>query len=473
MRYDYHIVIIGAGSGGLVVASGAASIGAKVALIEKSKMGGDCLNYGCVPSKSFLKAAHTAAEIRDGKKYGITTGPIKINIRGVMNHVKSVIKAIEPHDSAERFTGLGVDVISGAGFIEDAHTVKVGNKKITTKYIVVSTGSEAAVPPIKGLNKVPYLTNKNVFNLNIQPRELIILGGGPIGLELGQGFLHLGSKVYVIDMLDKLFPKDDPEVAGIMEKIFTDEGMKLYLSSKILEINKKGTSILVTIEKDGREKIIKGDQLLVSLGRKPVSENLGLDESGVKRDKRGFIITNNYLQTSVENIYTCGDVAGPFQFTHMAGYQAGVILRNITFPLKKSAVDYSAVPWTTYTRPEVSHVGYTEQWAKESGLFKDSILVNLEHNNRARSENDTEGFLKVITGNKGRVIGATMVGNKAGEIIPMAAMAIKQKLKISSFMSVIFSYPVEAEIFKTAGLEAARESFKPWMKSLLKKLVFS
>ncbi len=471
MKYDYHIIAIGAGSGGLVVASGGASMGAKVALIEEDRMGGDCLNTGCVPSKTFLRAAHLAADIREAGTYGLSASLAGVKAARVMKRVAGVIRAIEPHDSVERFTSLGVDVIKGKGVLLDNHTVKVNDRTITGKYIVLATGSRPAVPPIPGLEGVPYCTNETIFSIKDLPKKLIVLGGGPIGLELGQGFRHLGSEVEIIDMAPGLFLKDDPEVAPLMEGILRKEGITLTLSANIREVRKRGGKPLVVVEKDGARRDVFGSHLLVSLGRKPVTGGMGLAEAGITLGRNGFVEVNDYLQTSVHNIYACGDVAGPFLFTHMAGYQAGVVLRNIIFPLKKARVDYSAVPWTTYTRPEVAHVGYTAPLAIEKGLFADSISVDLGENDRARAENDTQGFLKLILGKKNRVIGATLVGNRAGDIIPLASMAIRGGMKATAFLSLIFSYPTEAEIFKFASIASAKKSFKPWMKSIVKTLL--
>jgi pyruvate/2-oxoglutarate dehydrogenase complex dihydrolipoamide dehydrogenase (E3) component len=472
MEYNYHIIIIGGGSAGLVAASGGASMGAKVALIEEDKMGGDCLNAGCVPSKAFLRPAHLASEIKNSRELGLSVSLKDVNISAVMKRVNKVIETIAPHDSVERFTSLGVEVIKGKGIFVDNHTVRIHDRIITGENIIIATGSAPAVPSIPGLNKVPFYTNKNIFKIRKLPKKLIILGGGPIGLELGQGFRHLGSEVEIIDMADKLFIRDDPEVAPLMEKVLTDEGISLRLSSKIKEIKKTGSRISVVIERDGKIETISGTDLLVSLGRVPATDGMGLENAGVKTDDKGFIQVNKYLQTSIKNIYACGDVAGPYQFTHMAGYQAGVVLRNIIFPLKKSAVDYTTVPWTTYTKPEVAHAGYTEQLARLTGKFKDTIIVDLKDMDRAQAENDTTGFLKLILGKKNRIIGAAMVGNKAGEIIPLASMAIRNRMKATGFMSQIFSYPTEAEIFKFAGYAFARKSFKPWMKILVQKLFF-
>lgn len=469
MKYDYDLVVIGGGSGGLVVASGSVSLGAKVALIEKEKMGGDCLNSGCVPSKSFLKGAHLAKDIDSASLFGLNTQLNEVSIKKLMSRVQQVITSIEPHDSVERYEGLGVEVIIGAGELIDPHHVKVGDKVLYTKNIVISSGSKPYTPPIKGLDQVPYLTNRNIFNLTTQPKHLIVLGGGPIGLELGQGFRHLGSEVTIIDQNLHLFAKDDPEVGPLMEEILLQEGVCLHLSTKIVEVQTKNKQITVIVEKNGLMKEIVGDQLLVSLGRSPVTEDLGLEKVGVKVNQRGYIITNNKLQTNFKNIYACGDVTGPFQFTHMAGYQAGIVIRNSIFHLG-TKLDYSAVPWTTYTKPEVAHVGHTEVTAKESSVFKKSILVPLGDNDRARAENDEKGFLKLIINHKNKLIGATLVGEKAGEMIPVATLAIRQNLKASSFLDMIFSYPTEAEIYKAAALKELRDSVKPWQSKLIKFL---
>ncbi|MDW7660953.1 MAG: FAD-dependent oxidoreductase [Bacillota bacterium] len=469
MKFDFDLIVIGAGSGGLVVASGAAALGAKVALIESDKMGGDCLNSGCVPSKTFLKSAHLAKTIKDSSSFGITTTIEDISMKKIMNRVHSVIDSIAPHDSKERYEGLGVKVISGKGVLVDSHHVKVNEELLSTKTIVISTGSQPFVPEIKGLDQIDYLTNRNVFDLTDSPDHLIVLGGGPIGLELGQGFKNLGSKVTIIDHNSSLFNKDEPEVGPIMEKVLKEDGVKLELSSNIIEVSKNNGLITVTIQNDGVQKQIVGDQLLVSLGRAPSTNGLGLEKLGIELSSRGYIITDNQLRTNIKNIYACGDVTGPYQFTHMAGYQAGIVIRNSIFHLR-AKLDYTAVPWTTYTSPEVAHVGHTEASAKKSAQFKKSLIVPLIGNDRAKAENDSIGFLKLIIGTKGKLIGATLVGDKAGEMIPVASLAIKNKMKPNVFMGMIFSYPTESEIFKTAALSDLKDSVKPWQLNLIKKI---
>lgn len=469
MKYDYDLVVIGAGSGGLVVASGAVALGAKVVLIENEKMGGDCLNSGCVPSKSFLRGAHLAKDFTNAHIFGLDIKINEVNMPKLMDRVHKVIASIEPHDSVERYEGLGVEVILGKGELIDQHNVKVGENVFNTKNIVISTGSKPFNPPIKGLEQGSYLTNKNIFELKEQPQHLIVLGGGPIGLELGQGFRHLGSRVSIIDRNIHLFNKDEPEVGPLMEEILNDDGIDLHLSTKIIEVTYLDNNVTILVEKNGLQEQIIGDKLLVSLGRAPVTEGLGLEQVGIKVNQRGYIITNKHLQTNFKNIYACGDVTGPYQFTHMAGYQAGIVIRNSIFNLR-AKLDYSAVPWTTYTKPEVAHVGHTEITAREAAIFNKSILVSLGDNDRARAENDEKGFLKLIVDKRNKLVGATLVGEKAGEMIPLATLAIRKKLRVSAFQDLIFSYPTEAEIFKTAALKDLKNSIKPWQLRLIKML---
>jgi len=468
-QYQYHFVVIGAGSGGLVVASGAAGLGARVALVEAEKMGGDCLNFGCVPSKSFLRAAHLADDIRRAESFGLSAGLGEVDLGRVMDRVRSVIAEIEPHDSRERFEGLGVEVFEGRAMLTGPHSVRVGDTTLTARNIVVATGSSPAVPPIPGLAETPYLTNRNVFDLRRLPEQLVVLGAGPIGLELGQGFAQLGSRVTLIDMAPSLFGRDDPEVAPLMERLFRNRGMDLQLGARIVSVAGREGEVSVTIERDGESRIIPGDRLLVALGRVPNSRGLGLEEAGVRTGSRGFIWVDSHMRTKVPSVWACGDVTGPYLFTHMAGYQAGLIVRNAIFPFPGTA-DHRAVPWTTYTKPEVAHVGLTEPAAREQGVLKDTVMVDLKNMDRARAEADREGFLKLVLGKKGRIVGVTLVGEKAGEMIPLGSLAIRKKLKPSAFMGMVFSYPTESEIFKFAGLEYAKRGFKDWMQGAVRRL---
>ena len=469
MKYQYHMIILGAGSAGLTVASGSTSFGAKTALIEKHKMGGDCLNYGCVPSKTFLRSAHIAKDISNAKEFALDAKLGKVDIKSVMQRVRDVIAEIAPHDSKERFESLGADVFFGDSKLIDAHTVEVDGKRLTGKNIVIATGSRARVPNIKGLSEVEYLTNMNVFDIEELPEHLIVIGGGPIGLELGQGFRHLGSKVTIIDAHSELFPKDDPEVWKVMKNVFEDDGIDLLLNYNVLEIKKKGEQKEVVIEDKNGKRTIVGDALLVSAGRIPNTENLNLEKVGVKTTSRGNIVVDARMRTSVKNIFAAGDVAGPFQFTHMAGYQGVKIIPNAILKIPQKA-RYFSVPWTTYTKPEVAHVGYTQPWAEKEGLYQDSVKLDLNGNDRAKADNDRKGFLKLIIGKKEKLIGATLVGEKAGEMIGLASLAINKGMKATVFSSIILSYPTEAEIFPRVSGELLKRSFKPWMKNLVKKV---
>lgn len=470
MKYDYDIIVIGGGSGGLVVASGASSLGARVALIEESDMGGDCLNTGCVPSKSFLKVGHTCEAIRNSEKYGVKSEIKEVDINKVMKRGNSVIETIRPKDSKGRYEKMGVDVIKGRGIIEDSNSIKVGEKILKTKNIVIATGSSPFIPDIKGLDSISYFTNENIFKIDKKPKHLIVLGGGPIGLELGQGFSEIGSKVTIIDRNKNMFSKDEPEVGNLMIDVFRNMDISIKLNSKILEIEKDNEDIKVLIEVDGKKEVVVGDSILVSLGRNPNTKNIGAEKIGLKLDKRGSIITDLQMKTNIKNIYACGDVTGPYQFTHMASYQASIVIKSIISPIKSKA-DYSYVPWTTYTKPEVSHVGMMEKAAKEKRVFAKSITIPLDEADKSVAEGDINGFLKLILGKGGRVLGATIVGEKAGELITIASIAIKNKMKVNDFAHIIYPYPSQSEIFKYAALKNMKDNFKPWQKKLIKKIM--
>jgi len=469
MKYQYHIIVIGAGSAGLTVASGCKMLGAKVALIEADAMGGDCLNTGCVPSKAFLQCTHLAKEVQGAEKFGINTGVTSVNISKVMDHVRKSIESIAPHDSIEKYEKMGVDVFLGRGEIAGKHSVKVGDIILTGKSIVIATGSTPYVPPIKGLSDVDYLTNNNIFDLVSLPKHLVVLGAGPIGLELGQGFRHLGSDVTMIDMAPDIFGNDDIEVSNLMKDLLTKEGIVFHLNSKIKEVKTDGNQKVVVTEHDGKLLEIAGDKILVSLGRKPLTSGLGLDSVDIQLNKKGYIQTDARLRTNIKNIYSCGDVAGPYLFTNTAGYQASVVIKNVVFGLGLKA-NYFDVPWATYTKPEVAHVGYTEQKARSKNIFKESIVVQINENDRAITEDKTDGFLKMIIGKKNRLIGITIVSDKAGELISLATLAVKNKLSSLTFMGMMFAYPTQSEIYMAASLKKMNSSLSKWQIKLIKLL---
>lgn len=440
------ICVIGAGSGGLSVAAGAVQMGADVVLVEKARMGGDCLNTGCVPSKALLAAAHAAQNARTASRFGVTTGPVEVNFAKAMDHVHSVISGIAPHDSVERFEDLGCTVIQAEGRFSAPDTLIAGDTEIRAKRFVIATGSRAAVPPIPGLDCVSYFTNENIFENRVCPEHLIIVGGGPIGLEMAQAHQQLGAKVTVIEMMT-ILPKDDPDMVEVVRGAIKASDITLYEGAKTKEVKPNGDKVRVIIEHDGIEITLEGSHLLLATGRRPNVENLGLEQAGIAFERTGISVDAR-LRTSNRKIFAIGDVTGGLQFTHMAGYDAGIVIRNALFKLP-AKVNYSAVPWVTYTHPEVAQVGMTEATAR--ARYGDSIRVvkwDYAENDRARAEDDTTGFIKVITTSKGHILGAGIVGRQAGELIGVWSLAISRKMKIGAIAGMIAPYPTLGELSK-------------------------
>ncbi len=466
------ICVIGAGSGGLTTAAAAAAFGVPVVLIEKHKMGGDCLNFGCVPSKALIAAAKKAHLIGKAPEFGVSAGPAEIDYGRVHDHIHEVIAAIAPNDSVERFTGLGVRVIEAAGRFVAPDRVIAGDVEIRARRFVVATGSSPAVPPIPGLDGVPYLTNESVFDLTALPDRLIIVGGGPIGIELAQAFNRLGSKVVVLEALTAL-AKDDPEMAGIVLGAVRGEGVALREGVKVTAVEKVGDGVRVTIEGGHGPDQIDGTALLVAAGRKPNVDGLGLEAAGIAHDRRGVTVDRG-LRTTNRRVYAIGDVAGGFQFTHVAGYHAGLVVRSILFrlPIRENR---DIIPWATYTDPELAHVGLSESEAR--ARLGDGVRVltwPFHENDRAQTERDTRGKVKVVTTKRGRIVGATIVGAAAGEMISLYALAISQKLKVSAFTGFVAPYPTRAEITKRVAVTYYTPSLtNPWIAriiSLLRRL---
>ena len=441
------IVVIG-GSGGLSVAAGASQMGAEVVLLEKAKMGGDCLNYGCVPSKAMIAAAHAAHAVRRAGRFGIAAAEPAIDFEKVHDHVHGVIGAIAPHDSVERFEGLGVRVIQEHGKFVGPNRVQAGDTVLTAKRVVISTGSRAGVPPVPGLEDVPYLTNETVFDKKSAPDHLIVLGGGPIGSELAQAHRRLGCRVTILEMFSVL-GKDDPELTEIVKNRMLSEGIAMREGIKVVRAERTDSGIAVIIEDDGREERIEGSDLLVSAGRVPNLDGLDLEAAGIEYDKRGVTVDAR-LRTSNRKVYAIGDAAGGFQFTHVAGYHAGIVLRNILFRLP-ARVDYSALPWVTYTDPELAHVGMTETQAREK--YGDIRILRhpFAENDRAQAERDTDGLAKIVTTAKGVIVGASIVGPHAGELLQSWILPIQKKMKIGAVAGLIIPYPTLGEVNKRAA----------------------
>lgn len=444
------LCVIGAGAGGLSVAAGASQMGNSVVLIEKGKMGGDCLNYGCVPSKALLAAGHAADAIRHGEKFGVNAPPPGIDPVKVFGHVRNVIKGIEPNDSVERFEGLGCTVIqdaAGAKFIGPSR-VMAGGKEIKARRFVLATGSSAAVPPIPGLDEVPFDTNETIFDQTSLPDHLIVIGGGPIGIEMAQAHRHLGCRVTVLELFS-IMPKDDQELVDIVRKRLHEDEIDIREGIKVLSVAKAGDGVAVMIEENGEKVVVEGSKLLIAAGRKPNVNGLDLEKAGVSYSAKGIEVDAR-LRTTNKKIFAIGDVAGGFQFTHVAGHHAGVVIKNALFRIPAKA-EQRVIPWVTYITPELAQVGLTAAQAKEQHEDIRVLRWPFAENDRARAEGDMDGLVKVVVTPKGHILGAGIVGPRAGELIQTWVLAMHQKLKIGAVATMIAPYPTLGEVNKRAA----------------------
>ena len=442
------ICVIGAGSGGLSVAAAAAQFGVEVVLVERGKMGGDCLNYGCVPSKATIAAGKRAHIMRSSEAFGIAPVEPQVDFAKVNTHVHEVIAAIEHNDSVERFTGLGVKVIQGEGVFTDKRTAHAGGYVIKARRFVIATGSTPFVPPIDGLKDVPHFTNETLFDNKEKMDHLIIIGGGPIGMEMAQAHRRLGVQVTVIDAGQPL-SNDDAELTKLVLEKIADEGVDIRASTAVDRVEQRGGDIVVH-GRTGSEAIeIVGSHLLVAVGRRPSVEGLNLASAGVKYDERGIKV-NKGLKTSNRSIYAIGDVIGGLQFTHVANYHAGIVIRNALFRMPVSVND-NIIPWVTYTSPELAHVGLSEEAASEKHKNIRVLRWPYHENDRAQAERATGGFIKVVTTKSGKILGASIVGENAGEIINMWSLAVSQGMKIGAMTGFISPYPTLSEISKRAA----------------------
>ena len=442
------LCVIGAGSGGLSVAAGASRMGARVVLIERGEMGGDCLNYGCVPSKSLLAAGHAAQTFREAERYGIASVEPEVDFARVRDHVRGVIAAIAPNDSQERFEGLGVRVIREHGRFVGPDCVAAGDCEIRARRYVVATGSSPLIPPIPGLADTPFLTNETVFDNDRRPDRLLVLGAGPIGMEMAQAHRRLGAKVTVIGR-SRPFAKDDPETAAVAMERLRAEGVEFSLGGAVAAVEKTADGLAAIVERDGESVRIEGSHLLVAVGRRANMDGLDLARAGIEAGPRSIPVDAG-LRTANRRVFAIGDVAGPYQFTHMASYQAGVVIRRALFRLP-ARVDYSAVPWCTYTDPEVAQVGLSEAQALERRPDCRVVRWPFAENDRAQAERRAEGLVKVVTTRRGRVLGASVAAARAGEMILPWALMIRSRLKIGAMASVIAPYPTFSEASKRAA----------------------
>ena len=455
--FDRNIVVIGAGSAGLVTSYIAAAVKAKVTLIEKHRMGGDCLNTGCVPSKALIRSAKLLSHIRRAQQFGLQGATARFDFADIMERVQRVVRTVEPHDSVERYTGLGVECIEGSAKITSPWTVEVataqGTRTLSTRSIVIAAGAQPFVPPIPGIEEVGYLTSDNVWNLRQLPKRLVVLGGGPIGCELTQAFARFGAQVTQVEMAPRIMIREDAEISEMVAQRFRDEGVAVLVGHRAKQFMiEKGEKILIA-EFAGQDVRIAFDQLLCAVGRVANTAGYGLEELGIPTTKTRTVETNEYLETLYPNIYACGDVAGPYQFTHTAAHQAWYAAVNALFGrFRRFRVDYSVIPWATFTEPEVARVGLNEQEARERNIPHEVTLYGLDDLDRAIADEEAHGLVKVLTvPGKDRILGVTIVGEHAGDLIAEYVMAMKHGLGLNKLLGTIHIYPTLAEANKYAA----------------------
>jgi dihydrolipoamide dehydrogenase len=453
-HYDNNLVVIGAGAGGLVSAYIAAAVKAKVTLIEKHHMGGDCLNTGCVPSKALIRSARFLSHVKRAKAFGIDKTEVDFDFAAIMERVQQVIKTVEPHDSIERYTGLGVAVLQGTAKIVSPWAVEVttaeGAKTITTRSIVIAAGARPFVPPIPGIEQIDYLTSDTVWNLRVLPKRLLVLGGGPIGCELAQTFARLGSQVTEVEMAPRIMVREDADVSAAVMARFQQEGVDVRVDHTARQfIVENGENILMA-EYQGQTVRIAFDQVLVAIGRAANLQGYGLEELGITLSPGKTIDTNAFQQTNYPNIYAVGDVAGPYQFTHTAAHQAWYAAVNALFgQFRKFRTDYSVIPWATFTDPEVARVGLNEQDAKAEGITYEVSTYGIDDLDRAIADSEAHGFVKVLTRpGKDKILGVTIVGEHAGDLIAEFVLAMKHGIGLNKILGTIHIYPTMAEANK-------------------------
>ena len=433
-------------------------------------MGGDCLNTGCVPSKSIIRSGRIMSYIRRAKEFGIDGADGTVNFSEVMARVQRVIKTIEPHDSVERFTSLGVEVELGDAVIESPYSVSVNDRRISTRSIILATGASPLVPPIPGLDTINYLTSDSIWSLNELPKRLLVVGGGPIGCELAQAFSNLGSDVIQVDMAERIMPREDEEVSNVVMEAFRKQGIRLLTGHRLLKFGSRDGRDFMEADHNGEMVKVEFDKVLLAIGRKANVEGFGLEELGVALNPQGMVQVNEYLQTSFANIYACGDVAGPYQFTHMASFQAWFASLNAMLGgLWRAKINYKVVPWTTFTDPEVARVGLSEQQAKEKNIACEVTRYEMDHHDRSLADGEAHGFIKVVTvPGKDRILGVTIVGYHAGELIGEFVFAMTHGMGLKKISAVTHIYPtlLEANKFAANGWRNERlpEKYFPWLE---------
>ncbi|MBB1277430.1 FAD-dependent oxidoreductase [Pseudoalteromonas sp. SR43-3] len=477
-KFDRNMIVVGAGAGGLVTSYIAAAVKAKVTLIEAGEMGGDCLNYGCVPSKAVIKSAKIAEQIRHGENYGLENATPQFSFKKVMARVHKVIADVAPHDSVERYTNLGVDVVKGYGKLIDPWTVEIklndgGTQTLTARTIVIATGARPFVPPLPGIEETGYVTSDTLWNkfaeLDEAPKKLVVLGGGPIGSELAQSFARLGSSVTQIEMAERIMIKEDLEVSTFAHEALTESGVNILTSHQALRCETRDGKKYIVVKHNDKEIDIEYDELLCAVGRSARLKGYGLEELGIETNRT--VVTNEYLETLYPNIFAAGDIVGPYQFTHVAAHQGWYAAVNGLFGhLKKFKVDYRVIPWTTFIDPEVARVGLNEQDAKDKGIDYEITRFEFEELDRAITDSATKGFIKVITPKgKDKILGVTVVSEHAGDLIAEFVLAMKHGLGLNKILGTIHSYPTWAEGNKYAAGEWKRAHAPEKVLNMLEK----
>lgn len=447
-NFDFDIGIIGGGAAGLTVASGSAQLGAKTLLIEKEKvLGGDCLHYGCVPSKTLIKTAHVYHLMNNSAQFGLpeVKGP-PVDYEKVVDRIRSVIAKIQEHDSEERFCSLGAKVEFGDPAFLDEHSIQLNGNRFSAKNWVIATGSSPAIPPIEGLDKTPFITNKEIFYLSRLPRSLIVLGGGPIAIEMTQAFNRLGTEVHVVQRSGRILSKEDHDMADEVMERLSSEGVMFHTGSAIQGVKDLGKTRAVTIRKDDKVIDLEAEEILVAMGRSPNIEGLNLDKTGVEFDRKGIKVDNR-LRSSQKHIYAAGDVTGQYQFTHAAGYEGGIVLSNAIFHLPRKT-DYTNLPWCTYTDPELASIGMNEKRATDAGIDFNVWIEKFENNDRSLAEGERYGKIKMILDEKEKPIGVQILGPQAGELLSEWVAIMNGKVKLSTLASAVHPYPTLGEINK-------------------------
>jgi len=465
----YNLVVIGGGTAGLVAAIGAAGLGAKVALIEKHFLGGDCLNVGCVPSKAIIRAARAIAAVRGAGEFGVNVPEgTTVDFGRVMERMRELRAGISPHDSAQRFTDLGVDVYLGGGKFTADDTVEVAGQQLKFSKAVIATGARASAPPIPGLEDVPYLTNESLFSLTELPKRLGIIGAGPIGCEMAQSFARFGSEVYLVEATHGILPREDSDAADIVWKTMESEGVNLLCCGKELKLSKAEKGVRLQVQSHEKNYDVTVDQILVAAGRAPNVEGLGLKTVGVEFDKKGVTV-NDRLQTTNPRIYSCGDICSPFQFTHAADFMARIVIQNALFKGRAKVSDLT-IPWATYTSPELAHVGLSEKDAKKQGIEIDTYTQDMDKVDRAILDSETAGFVRIhVRKGTDEIVGATVVSAHAGDLIGELTLAMKGNLGLKTIGAAIHPYPTQAEAIRKTGDLYSRTRLTPLVKSLMQR----